>query len=438
VPDIAIASRAPEESLSPTCQALLACCRAVIREQPYCADVDLPCGVDWADLIDHGRRHGLIPLLYAHLRGSSRVELKVGELLRRESIGAVAENLVQVRGLRAAARAFAECRIPWMCLKGPLAGTLYSDPSLRPFTDIDVLIRLPDFQAAYRSLLEVGFRPSLDMGPRWQALYFRLQTETSFAYEGSALDLHWEPLPHGYSFTPDVDAIWARAELANILGLSVATPSPCDTLIFLCLHAAKHDWERLIWLVDIAALIKSKKALLDWEAIASELKHPSRKTPLSVSLRLVESCLGVELPARISQLVQANGAAKALCETRISLWQRNEGWSSSSPWPWKRLYYQSMTLSADRLRYWRDAIFRPTPLERMEVPLPFSCRSVYYAFRPLRLVWKFLKGGLGESSRRSTSQHHLFSMRQHAHRTAEEVRGHDSQQAHDKHSHSAR
>src|SRR4029079_8593066 len=101
---------------------------------------------------------------------------------------------------------------------------------------------------------------------------------------------------------------------------------------------------------------------LDWDALISDLDHTSRKTPLQVSLKLVESLLGIDLPPGISNRINASSIAMALCKERIRRWER-EPEPSKSPWPWKSLYYRSMSLSADRRHYWHDVLLRPTPLE---------------------------------------------------------------------------
>jgi hypothetical protein len=381
-------SRSSWGSLNPNFRTLLACGQAAVRDMGSHADnIELSSELQWSEIVDQGRRHGLVPLLNRFITARIDPPPAIAELLHREAIGAVAENLMQIHGLKAAIDALAESDIPTLCIKGPVAATmLYKDPTLRPFSDSDLLIRLTDFETAYATLVEVGFRPLFDMPYRWQALYFRKQSQTVFIKEGSRVDLHWELLSHEYSFAPAMDTIWAGAQRVTACGVAVATLGPWDTLIFLCLHAAKHDWERLIWLVDIAALV-GRSDRLDWDALVHELHHPSRGTPLQVSLMLIEALFGVDLPKGITELVHANLAAVALCRERVRRWQL-EPKISLSPWPWNSLYYRSMHLSADRRRYWHDVLLRPTPLEWKTMPLPFLCRGAYYAVRPIRLIWK--------------------------------------------------
>lgn len=368
---------------------LLACGRAAIRTKDWRPeDVDLAFEVHWPEFVNQARRHGLMPIVYRYLEVNGACPKEIRRWLHDEAVGAVAGNFQQISALRAAAACFERSGIPWLCVKGPVtAATLYDEPALRSFSDIDLVIRLPDFEAAYASLIEAGYRPKFDISPQLQQLLFRTQATQLVGELGSEkIDLHWQLLPMKYSFALAMNEVWARAEPTNTLGICVNTLGRYDTLLFLCLHAAKHDWWRLNWLVDIAALI-TRSDRLDWDGLANDLEHTSRSTPLRVSLMLVETLVGVDLPARISNLLSDDSTAVALCNERIMRWRR-EPQVSISPWPWHSLYYRSMSLSADRRHYWHDVLLRPTPLEWKAVPLPFSCRGAYYAVRPLRLMWK--------------------------------------------------
>jgi putative nucleotidyltransferase-like protein len=58
--------------------------------------------------------------------------------------------------------AFERRHIPFVVLKGPaLAHALYPDPSWRPFGDLDLLVRTPDWRAACSVLAGLGFRREL-------------------------------------------------------------------------------------------------------------------------------------------------------------------------------------------------------------------------------------------------------------------------------------
>jgi hypothetical protein len=330
----------------------------------------------------------MVPIAHRFVNGISACPPDIRRRLHEDTVDAVIANLQQVSALRTVAAAFEASGIPWLCAKGPVAAAaLYDESNLRPFRDIDVVIPLSDFRSACTSLIERGYRPVFDVSSKWQELLF-CSLPITFVGEGvsGSVDLHWQLLPARYSFTLNMDEVWARKVSTNALGTMVCTLGPDDMLIFLCLHAAKHDWERLIWLVDIAAFIM-RSDRLDWDAVAHDLEHTSRRTPLGVSLGLVEMLFGVDLPARISRLVKGDANAAALLRERIRRWQQ-ESHASTSPWPQRSLYYRSMSQTTDRGHYWHDVLFRPTPLEWKTMPLPFSCRGAYYFLRPLRLIWK--------------------------------------------------
>ena len=376
---------------------LLACSRAAIQggEHGQCAGTAVG-ETDWPEFVDQARWHGLAPSAHRFLRSRSDLSLAMRTLLRHAAVAALAENLRQIEGFKLVARTFTRSGIPWLCVKGPVAATtLYCDPGLRPFSDIDLLIRLQDFERAYASLEDAGFKPCFDLTPKWRALYFRDRSQTAFR-AASTIDLHWELLPNRYSFAPPTSAIWERAERVSVFDVLVDTPSAYDSLVYLCLHAARHDWERLIWLVDIAVLIRHSDRL-NWDAFAKDLEHASLKVPLKVTLMLVAELFEFDFPEIISNRLRGDTIAAILCRERIRRWQ-NGGTLSKAPWPWKSLYYRSMMISGDRRRYWHDVLLRPTPLEWKAVPLPFACRGAYYAFRPLRLIWKHLSNSRGRHS----------------------------------------
>jgi hypothetical protein len=344
----------------------------------------------WDKFIRQARNHGLAPIAYRCLEFQRGCPRDAQQQLRREAILEVARSLEQIRALKELTVAFARSDIPWLCVKGPAMAMLYGDPALRPFIDLDVVIRFHDFQRALECLIELGYRPQFEMPFAWQEFFFRIRSEVLLVRTGhlTAVDLHWELVPARYSFAPVMDEIWAKAECINTFDIQVQVPNATDTLIFLCLHGAKHEWERLIWLVDIAVLITRG---VNWGVVACNLEISSRTIQLQTSLQLVQILFKVNLPQVIKARLRKNSIVRALCDERINRWAR--GVEGSSPIrPWTSLSFRSMSRLDDRLRWMHDNMLRPTPLERQKFPLPLSGRAAYYAIRPFRLLWKYGRG----------------------------------------------
>ena len=80
-----------------------------------------------------------------------------GELRAARRLVAV-DNLRLRRELRRVAGALTEVNIPVLALKGiVLASAAYGDPSLRPMTDLDVLVPPGERENAVRALQKLGF-----------------------------------------------------------------------------------------------------------------------------------------------------------------------------------------------------------------------------------------------------------------------------------------
>jgi Uncharacterised nucleotidyltransferase len=373
------------ENFRPELRVLLACCKGTIINK-HQNRIKFPRELQSSEFLSYAHRHGLLLVVHRFLSSDNGLSLEFRELLRREATGIFAENLRQVHGFKIAADALNRSEIPWLCVKGPVSAvTCYTDPLLRSFSDIDLIIRTEDFHHAYASLVDIGFRPYLDVMPKWQAYSFLIQSQITLIRAGSMIDLHCELVPTRYSFALKMNAIWERAERTNIFDVSAHTPSAYDTFIYLCLHAAKHDWDRLVWLLDIAGLILNDR--LDWDLVINDLERTSRKIPLQVCLLLLDALLGIDLPRKISNRLRVDPLIVELCNERIMRWQYQPD-EISPPWPWRSLYYRSMSERRDRWCQWHDVLLRPTSLEWQMVPLSFTFRSAYYLIRPLRLLWK--------------------------------------------------
>src|ERR1019366_7621448 len=80
-------------------------------------------------------------------------------------------------------------------------------------------------------------------------------------YKGAGknlVEVQWALLPHFYGVDLGVDDLMARAGRTVVGGCEVPCMASEDSLLVLCLHAAKHLWTRLIWLSDIAETLRTQ------------------------------------------------------------------------------------------------------------------------------------------------------------------------------------
>src|SRR5262249_25038100 len=104
------------------------------------------------------------------------------------------------------------------------------------------------------------------------------------------VELHWALLPRYFSVSLDIAPFWKRAVRVPVGTHTAPTPGLEDTVLAVCVHAAKHCWSHLSLVSDLAWLVASNP--VEWEVVLE------RARALGV-LRIV--LLGVELANRLLQ-----------------------------------------------------------------------------------------------------------------------------------------
>ena len=188
------------------------------------------------------------------LRARQAVEALHAVLLRREL--AVVEPVVH-----------GACGVKPVLIKGPVvADRLYPDPTLRPFSDLDLVVPRDRLRAAARALeAEHGYRPEEEP---WSGFGERQGHHVSMVREHAghllSVELHWrlsddpaaEQLDHSRLVS---DA--GRLPLAE--GGALAVPSAEDELVILALHLLHERQKRLVWINDVA-LAAERASEAEW------------------------------------------------------------------------------------------------------------------------------------------------------------------------------
>jgi hypothetical protein len=120
-------------------------------------------------------------------------------------------------------------------------------------------------------------------------LLVEFHTELTFRY-------HPRPLP--------VEKLFERQARVNIDSHQVPALSPEDELILICIHGAKHFWEQLSYIADVAAFVSRPK--LDWARVQSAAEEVGGERMLYLGLRLAADLLQAPLPENVGALVQSD------------------------------------------------------------------------------------------------------------------------------------
>ena len=198
--------------------------------------------------------------------------------------------------------------------KGPvLAQMLYGDVTRRQFGDLDVFLRRAEVSKALTAVQEIGYRPHLTLTACQERAYLRAGYE--YALDGShksLLELKWNVLPDFFAVDFDLEGMFRRCVTMSLGGQTVSSFCAEDTLLILCVHAAKHGWAKLSCLCDIAALARNNG--LDWKTVDREAKRMGIERILAVTFLLANRLLETPLPPTVAPYLREDSNVAALCD----------------------------------------------------------------------------------------------------------------------------
>jgi hypothetical protein len=197
--------------------------------------------------------------------------------------------------------------VPWLLVKGPvLAELVYGDPGLRPYADIDVIVRAGDLPSVARVMETSG---SLPLDRNWPLMLRMRAGEVHLELpQHVELDLHWHLLfgsEQRRAFPIAMEELFERARPVQVRGATVWTTDPVDTLLHLCVHGAVEGGDQLIWLKDIERVIAVD--VPDWDEVVRRATVGRIGLPVVAMLGRARQTLRAEVPEEV---------LAALCPTR--------------------------------------------------------------------------------------------------------------------------
>jgi hypothetical protein len=393
--------RSPEQPssvvLRPEAELLLACARTTMdADQAARAGTLLHRDLDWPYLTRTAIRHGVAPLLYRSLTTSLQEEAPEGvlTLLRPHFHANRLHNTVLTGELLRLLAALEARDIRAIPFKGPaLAAAVYGDISLRQFTDLDILIRKKDLPRASELLRARGYLlAGTSQSPAGLAAT-EGEYHCTFAHPSGSfgVELHWAFTAPYFAWRFDLEGMWDRVEALPLLGTTVRTLAATDLLPVLCVHGAKHCWERLEWLCSIAELMRVAAAE-SWGAVLEKARQLGGERLLLQGLVLGRELLGAALPSAVEQRLRKRPVSRALVP-QVCRWlfAENE--------PITKLQRHMFYVSArerlrDRVTYLFHHLRNVNAKDRPRLALSGLLSRLY---RPIRLVatygnpWPLLK-----------------------------------------------
>lgn len=276
-----------------------------------------------------------------------------------------------------------------------LAESVYGDVSLRQFVDLDILVHKSDICKAKDLLACHGYNsmdPEIDAKIS-EILESEIDYHLAFIGDGGALvELHWKIESHYRSFPIDSECIWELLVPIPFAG-TIVPGFPREILLqIVCVHGARHYWNRLSWICDVAELVRDSQCI-NWRQVLEQAKQAGSQRILLLGLFLAWDLLGARLPEEVFQRIRADPLVAILANEVCKQHILSE--------------FESPPTYLQRLSFWlrlneriRDKILFSVHLVKLylwpsrETGQPFATLPKwlsfpYYLIRPIRLIWKY-------------------------------------------------
>jgi hypothetical protein len=348
--------------------------------------------MDWVYLKEMALQHGLMPILYQCLKSHAPEILPKSILtqFRDHSLSSASRSLVMTEELLSLLELLKAQGIPAIPYKGPvLAASLYKDLAIRPFNDLDILVKRKDLFKAMGLMTSLGYQPHFQLTRTQVAAFLKSKYEFPLTHRNGWLtvELKWNLVEDFFSFPLDQEGLWNRLQPVPLNGKEVLTFSPEDLLIILCMHGATHLWASLIWICDIAQLIDVHKDL-HWESVLSQARRLRSERMLYLGLSLSARLLCASLPEGVDHLIEADSVVKKLSQEVMGhLFVRSD--DLPAPWESALFHLRARERLKDKLLYGTRLAMTTTVEDWSFFCLPDSLFALYHLLRPIRLALKY-------------------------------------------------
>ena len=268
---------------------------------------------DWTRMLVLAEDHGVTGHLAASLRGLEE-DLVPPEIRQALADRQRARNFLTLRLTAELFRIldrFSSQGIGALAVKGPvLAMRAYGDPAMRSYGDLDLLVRQRDIRRATELMCAAGYAAAIPLSAIDAG---KIPGQYLFSRPDSKLivELHNDRTLRYFPRRLSLEDLFSRQVRVCLDSREVPALSAEDELVLICIHGAKHFWERLMWIADVASLV-SRQTGINWQRAADSAKAVGAQRMLHTGLRLASELLNARLPQGVRAVVQADPAAARL------------------------------------------------------------------------------------------------------------------------------
>jgi hypothetical protein len=347
---------------------------------------------DFKTLLTQANLHGIIPQLHKALSNSHATPVDIKQSLQKQYTRIVQANLLLTAHLLTVTKALKEEQFNYLAIKGPtLSQELYSDISMRQFSDIDLFVDEKDIIKISELLIKLDYSPVLPLSLLRRKKFLALDNDFSFRHNRSnaLLELHWKLFPLRHKMPLDFTQLHSASKTLALQQKEIQTLSTEHNLLYLSLHGAKHIFERYEWVYDLHILIENNPGL-DLESIYLQAKKENLDTPLLLGIFLSHKLFETTLPDKFH--TYKTESIQKLIDKIMNYYK--EGfvfWDESDKKRARFLFLSELFQEQEQQNLWLlKSLFKTTPVDVITFNLPDNLVFLYPVLRPFRLFYKHL------------------------------------------------
>ncbi len=384
-----------KKRLSPERELILCCARANLDDATATRIRDILRGpLNWSDVTAMAFEHHVEPFLHENVKlaGDGLVPAERLDHLRESARKAGGMAVLFSSELLRIHEIFETEGAPLIPYKGPVLGWLaFGSLTRRRFVDLDFFVPQKDMPRACALLKSGGFDSKFEIPHERTGDSGNVPGQYAFFCEATRaqVELHTERTLRYFPVPLNFEKMSRRLIAVDLCGRTLRTFSIEDTVVMLCVHGAKHFWERLLWILDVAQLITIRE--VDWTLLARIAAELESTRVLLLGLYLAHDLFDAPLPG---QLLEEIGRDRTVQELAEKVYEQYAGISDPGVGVLPRAVFRVRLRDGigQGLRHTLRLAMSPTESDRQKVRLPRWLTPLYMLVRPWRLLREYGSG----------------------------------------------
>ena len=187
--------------------------------------------------------------------------------------------------------ALKQSNIEVISIKGPLLSQhAYQDISMRPFSDLDILVRENDLLAVSKLLLSLGYESENALDILVHPYILQKFSDISFVHPQThiIIELHWKLLRSASKKLSQIDLLFEESINISFQNTQLRSLPLEEEFLYLCVHGAKHRFERIEWMNDLNQLFTLYQKTYNWDKLYLLAKQEEYLIPYALALKILE------------------------------------------------------------------------------------------------------------------------------------------------------